>query len=108
MRLQRAGGGSPFAVAADIVRKEGFGTLYTGLSAGVLRQITYTSSRLGIFKRAPRPRRPQPRARALSVPPRAPPPLRARGASPLAPRQWPITGVPDTAREAPRPPAPPP
>jgi solute carrier family 25 oxoglutarate transporter 11 len=32
------------------VKKDGFGALYTGLSAGVLRQITYTSSRLGIFK----------------------------------------------------------
>lgn len=45
-----AGGGSPVTIAADIIRKEGFLKLYTGLSAGVLRQITYTSSRLGIFK----------------------------------------------------------
>jgi len=49
VRLQLAGGGSPFAVAGELVRKEGFGALYTGLSAGVLRQITYTSARLGIF-----------------------------------------------------------
>ena len=53
MRLQLAGGGSPFAIAKDIIAKEGFLKLYTGLSAGVLRQVTYTSSRLGIFKCAP-------------------------------------------------------
>jgi hypothetical protein len=50
VRLQLAGGGSPFTIAKDIVAKDGFLKLYTGLSAGVLRQITYTSSRLGIFK----------------------------------------------------------
>ena len=53
VRLQIAGGGSPLGVLAEIVKKEGFGTLYTGLSAGILRQITYTSSRMGIFKCAP-------------------------------------------------------
>jgi hypothetical protein len=50
VRLQLAGGGSPFTIAKDIVAKDGFLKLYTGLSAGVLRQVTYTSSRLGIFK----------------------------------------------------------
>lgn len=54
VRLQIAGGGSPIALASELIKKEGFATLYTGLSAGVLRQITYTSSRLGIFKCAPR------------------------------------------------------
>lgn len=49
VRLQMAGGGSPFAVASGIIKKDGFGALYTGLGAGILRQITYTSSRLGIF-----------------------------------------------------------
>ena len=53
VRLQLAGGGSPFTVAREIVAKDGFLSLYTGLSAGVLRQITYTSARLGIFKCAP-------------------------------------------------------
>ena len=53
VRLQIAGGGSPLGVLAEIVKKEGFATLYTGLSAGILRQITYTSSRMGIFKCAP-------------------------------------------------------
>ena len=50
VRLQLQGGGSPFAVASQIVKKEGFSALYTGLSAGMLRQVCYTSSRLGIFK----------------------------------------------------------
>ena len=45
-----AGGGSPLAVASQIIKEEGFLKMYTGLSAGVLRQITYTSARLGIFK----------------------------------------------------------
>jgi hypothetical protein len=54
VRLQLAGGGSPFVIAKEIIAKEGFLKLYTGLSAGVLRQITYTSSRLGIFKCVPR------------------------------------------------------
>ena len=45
-----AGGGSPLAVASEIIKKEGFLKMYAGLSAGVLRQITYTSARLGIFK----------------------------------------------------------
>lgn len=64
VRLQIAGGGSPLGVLAEIVKKEGFGTLYTGLSAGVLRQITYTSSRMGIFKCAPHPRLPPARPAA--------------------------------------------
>lgn len=37
------------AVGADIVRKEGVGALYKGLSAGLLRQATYTTTRLGVF-----------------------------------------------------------
>jgi hypothetical protein len=36
-------------VAKDIVATEGVGTLYKGLSAGLLRQATYTTARLGIF-----------------------------------------------------------
>lgn len=50
VRLQMQGGGSPFTVASGIISKEGFGGLYAGLSAGLLRQATYTTSRLGIFK----------------------------------------------------------
>lgn len=45
------------------MKKEGFGALYAGLSAGVLRQITYTSSRLGIFKCDPARRSRAARAR---------------------------------------------
>lgn len=30
--------------------KEGFGYLYKGLGAGLLRQATYTTARLGIFR----------------------------------------------------------
>jgi solute carrier family 25 (mitochondrial oxoglutarate transporter), member 11 len=37
------------AVAANIIRTEGFGYLYKGLSAGLLRQATYTTARLGIY-----------------------------------------------------------
>lgn len=37
------------AVGAEIVRKDGVGALYKGLSAGLLRQATYTTTRLGIF-----------------------------------------------------------
>ena len=71
MRLQLAGGGSPFVIAKDIIAKEGFLKLYTGLSAGVLRQITYTSSRLGIFKCVPRRTAPPRRRQRLTRPPAA-------------------------------------
>lgn len=37
-------------VAKDIIAKDGFGSLYKGLSAGLLRQATYTTARLGIFQ----------------------------------------------------------
>ena len=36
-------------MAKDIIAKDGFGGLYRGLSAGLLRQATYTTARLGIF-----------------------------------------------------------
>lgn len=35
-------------MASAIIKNEGFGTLYTGISAGLLRQATYTTARLGI------------------------------------------------------------
>lgn len=38
-----------FSVASQIVKTDGFGSLYKGLSAGLLRQATYTTARLGIF-----------------------------------------------------------
>jgi solute carrier family 25 oxoglutarate transporter 11 len=38
-----------FGVAANLVRSQGVGALYKGLSAGLLRQATYTTARLGIY-----------------------------------------------------------
>jgi solute carrier family 25 (mitochondrial oxoglutarate transporter), member 11 len=37
------------AVAQQIIAKDGFGALYKGLSAGLLRQATYTTARMGLF-----------------------------------------------------------
>jgi len=34
---------------AKIIRNEGVAAMYTGLSAGILRQATYTTTRLGVF-----------------------------------------------------------
>jgi solute carrier family 25 oxoglutarate transporter 11 len=36
--------------ASTVVREKGFKSLYTGLSAGLLRQLFYTTSRLGLFE----------------------------------------------------------
>ena len=38
---------SSAAVLMGVVKNEGLTTLYTGLSAGLLRQATYTTTRLG-------------------------------------------------------------
>lgn len=40
---------SQLKVAGEIIAKDGFGSLYKGLGAGLLRQATYTTSRMGIF-----------------------------------------------------------
>ncbi|KAL1505281.1 hypothetical protein ABEB36_004879 [Hypothenemus hampei] len=55
-RMQMSGQGAKtkeyktsFHVLTDIVRNEGVLTLYNGLSAGLLRQATYTTTRLGIY-----------------------------------------------------------
>ncbi|VDM94987.1 unnamed protein product [Thelazia callipaeda] len=40
---------SSFHVLRSIVAKEGFFAIYDGLSAGLLRQATYTTTRLGIY-----------------------------------------------------------
>lgn len=49
-RMQLGGGGrSSFTVAGEIIAREGFFSLYTGLSAGLLRQATYTTTRLGVY-----------------------------------------------------------
>lgn len=50
VRIQLGGvGTNPIAVAGNIVKNEGVGGLYKGLSAGILRQVFYGTSRLGIF-----------------------------------------------------------
>ncbi len=41
---------NPFVVGGNLVKKDGFFSLYKGLSAGILRQLTYGMSRLGIFR----------------------------------------------------------
>lgn len=56
VRAQVAGEGaagrnvSPAALASRMVRAEGVGALYAGLSAGLLRQCTYTTARMGVFR----------------------------------------------------------
>merc|ERR1711959_366111 len=51
VRIQLGGvGTNPIAVAGKIVAEEGVSGLYKGLSAGVLRQVFYGTSRLGIFR----------------------------------------------------------
>jgi len=51
VRIQLGGfGTNPVAVAGKIVAEEGVGGLYKGLSAGLLRQVFYGTSRLGIFR----------------------------------------------------------
>ena len=37
------------SVIMNVVKQEGLFTLYNGLSAGLLRQATYTTTRLGIY-----------------------------------------------------------
>jgi solute carrier family 25 oxoglutarate transporter 11 len=50
LQIQDAGSkAGPFTVLKNVVKNEGFGTLYTGLGAAWLRQATYTTARLGMF-----------------------------------------------------------
>eukprot|EP00128_Syssomonas_multiformis_P017438 Colp12_sorted_trinity150504_noHs@4954 len=52
MQLQGMGGvqhKSAVHAFVNVVRQEGFFGLYTGLSAALLRQATYTTTRLGVF-----------------------------------------------------------
>jgi len=49
VRIQLGATGSPIGIASQIIKEEGFGSLYKGLSAGLLRQATYTTTRMGIF-----------------------------------------------------------
>jgi len=55
-RMQLSGEGgtareykTSFHAIQGIIKKEGFVAMYTGLSAGLLRQATYTTTRLGIY-----------------------------------------------------------
>jgi len=52
MQVMKSTGGqkaSTVSVISGIVKNEGIATLYNGLSAGLLRQATYTTTRLGIY-----------------------------------------------------------
>ena len=55
VRLQLAGEGAksagvgPIAIAAQIIKEKGPLELYSGLSAGLLRQCVYTTARMGFF-----------------------------------------------------------
>eukprot|EP00475_Leptophrys_vorax_P009273 TRINITY_DN1613_c0_g1_i1.p1 TRINITY_DN1613_c0_g1~~TRINITY_DN1613_c0_g1_i1.p1 ORF type:complete len:319 (+),score=65.57 TRINITY_DN1613_c0_g1_i1:51-1007(+) len=54
MNLAKLSGGATnlnaFAFAKNIVSNEGVGALYRGLSAGIVRQVFYASSRFGLFE----------------------------------------------------------
>lgn len=41
---------SPFTIAREIIKEKGFGHLYHGLGSALIRQITYTTTRMGIYK----------------------------------------------------------
>lgn len=40
---------STMQVVSSIMKNEGFIAMYSGLSAGLMRQATYTTTRLGIY-----------------------------------------------------------
>jgi solute carrier family 25 oxoglutarate transporter 11 len=53
MNLAQTSGGSSLGVVgmlSSMVRERGFLSLYNGLEAGLLRQVVYTTSRLGLFE----------------------------------------------------------
>lgn len=56
VRMQLLGQGSkeaipsPFAISSQIVKKEGFAGLYSGLSASLTRQATYGTARIGLHR----------------------------------------------------------
>ncbi|KAI3434506.1 hypothetical protein D9Q98_002580 [Chlorella vulgaris] len=49
VRIQLGEKGNPIAIATNMIKTQGLGSLYKGLSAGLLRQATYTTARLGIY-----------------------------------------------------------
>merc|ERR1719272_77766 len=40
---------SPVEIAGRMIKEEGFGAFYKGLSAGLTRQVVYTGARLGLY-----------------------------------------------------------
>lgn len=57
VRIQIAGESAgaiknPIAIASAIIRADGFSSLYKGLDAAIVRQLTYTTTRLGVFRYA--------------------------------------------------------
>jgi len=51
IQLGAAEGGatSPFTIASQMIKNEGFLAMYAGLGAGLTRQVVYTGARLGLF-----------------------------------------------------------
>eukprot|EP00746_Dinoflagellata_sp_MGD_P068560 gnl/MRDRNA2_/MRDRNA2_282010_c0_seq1.p1 gnl/MRDRNA2_/MRDRNA2_282010_c0~~gnl/MRDRNA2_/MRDRNA2_282010_c0_seq1.p1 ORF type:complete len:300 (-),score=39.56 gnl/MRDRNA2_/MRDRNA2_282010_c0_seq1:71-970(-) len=51
IQLGAAEGGStsPVQIAANMLRQEGFFSMYQGISAALMRQVLYTGSRLGLY-----------------------------------------------------------
>lgn len=51
IQLAAAEGGStsPVTIASTMIKEEGFGAMYKGLSAGLTRQVVYTGARLGLY-----------------------------------------------------------
>merc|ERR1712045_395212 len=51
IQLGAAEGGATWAVAiaSQMIKNEGFLSLYSGLSAGLTRQVVHTGARLGLF-----------------------------------------------------------
>ena len=50
MNLSTSANTSISSHISTILRERGISSLYTGLNAGLLRQIVYTTSRLGLFE----------------------------------------------------------
>lgn len=44
-----ANAAGPLTIASNMIKNEGFASFYTGLSAGLTRQVVYTGARLGLF-----------------------------------------------------------
>merc|ERR1712232_741950 len=44
-----ANAAGPMTIASNMMKNEGFASFYTGLSAGLTRQVVYTGARLGLF-----------------------------------------------------------